>query len=121
MIRNIGYGLTVLAATGPLCVPAAQARGPNKSKASTTVVDLDYFDAGLQQPDATNVFYGDDDGRGLKLRWGLTLFLSGVASKNANYGSNVSIGGNPVKPKLIRRSNVRRLDSGLSSNPFAFK
>ncbi|ROO32927.1 hypothetical protein [Salinisphaera japonica] len=96
MIRNIGYGLTVLAATGPLCVPAAQARGPNKSKASTTVVDLDYFDAGLQQPDATNVFYGDDDGPGLKLRWGLTLFLSGVASKNANYGSNVSIGGNPV-------------------------
>ena len=66
MIRTFGYGLTVLVTAGTACMPAAHARGPNKTKASNTVVDLDYFDAGLQQPDATNVFYGDDEGPGLK-------------------------------------------------------
>ena len=95
-MRYLSCGIVAVMTAGGLYSGTVEARGPNKSKASSTVVDLDYFDAGLQRPDATNVFYGDDQGPGLKLRWGLTLFFSGVASKNANYGSNVSIGGNPV-------------------------
>tara|TARA_B100000929_G_scaffold213393_1_gene170431 strand:+ start:803 stop:2233 length:1431 start_codon:yes stop_codon:yes gene_type:complete len=93
-IKSTGRALT-LTLIGLACATSAQARGPDASKSSLTVVELGYFDDGLQQPDATNQFYNNES-LGLSLQWGLTAYVSGVASDNANFGADESIGGNPV-------------------------